>query len=188
MKDKIKGIFNDNIISRSVQDDHYASTDGWGTEYDYMPLELEPPRLKIPPEQAKAWQEYRDKKMSKTLECGQCGLQFDRGTIPQCIDCDDPVGNSIAISNTKPWVNQNQNSEKTAKKLEVDFTPINPSHYRQHASGVECIEIAKHFNFCRGNAIKYIWRAGQKNDEIEDLEKAKWFIETEISRLKEEQK
>ncbi len=62
--------------------------------------------------------------------------------------------------------------------------PINPQHYTRHPSKIECIQITEHMNFCRGNAIKYIWRAGEKNDEIEDLEKAKWYIEREIQRLK----
>jgi hypothetical protein len=38
--------------------------------------------------------------------------------------------------------------------------------------------------FCLGNAIKYIWRAGLKSaDPIEDLKKARWYIEREIARL-----
>ena len=60
---------------------------------------------------------------------------------------------------------------------------INPNHYRSHVSGVECIQITEHMNFCRGNAIKYIWRAGEKGCEIEDLQKAKWYIDREIKRL-----
>lgn len=68
---------------------------------------------------------------------------------------------------------------------EVETDPVNhPSHYTQHPSGVECIQITEHMNFCRGNAIKYIWRAGEKGSEIQDLEKAKWYIEREIARLK----
>ena len=59
-----------------------------------------------------------------------------------------------------------------------------PKHYTNHPSGIECIEITKHMNFCLGNAIKYIWRAGLKNDAIEDLEKAKKYIEFEIERIK----
>lgn len=58
-----------------------------------------------------------------------------------------------------------------------------PKHYTGHASGVECIQITEHMNFCRGNAIKYIWRAGEKGSEVEDLLKAKWYIEREIARL-----
>ena len=59
-----------------------------------------------------------------------------------------------------------------------------PPHYTKHPSGVECIEVTEHMNFCRGNAIKYIWRAGEKGDEIEDLKKARWYIDREIRRLK----
>lgn len=66
-----------------------------------------------------------------------------------------------------------------------------PSHYTSHPSGVECIEITEHYDFCVGNAIKYLWRAGLKQDadkteldkELEDLQKAKWYIDRKISLL-----
>jgi hypothetical protein len=62
--------------------------------------------------------------------------------------------------------------------------PINPPHYRSHASGIEAIQVTEHMNFCLGNAVKYIWRAGLKADDpIQDLQKAKWYIEREIARL-----
>mgnify|MGYP001582241425 CR=1 FL=1 len=62
--------------------------------------------------------------------------------------------------------------------------PVNhPKHYKEHPSGVECIEITEHFNFCLGNAIKYIWRAGLKDDKVmQDLRKARWYIDREIER------
>lgn len=61
--------------------------------------------------------------------------------------------------------------------------PINPQHYQSHPSGIECIEIAEHLNFCLGNATKYIWRAGLKGDSIEDLRKSLWYIQREIERI-----
>ena len=62
--------------------------------------------------------------------------------------------------------------------------PINhPVHYTKHPSGIECITITRHMNFNLGNAIKYIWRAGEKSSAIEDLLKARWYIEDEIKRL-----
>ena len=65
------------------------------------------------------------------------------------------------------------------KKIEgVDHPP----HYTNHPSGVECIQITEHMNFCLGNAVKYIWRADLKDNDIEDLYKAKWYIEREIQR------
>jgi hypothetical protein len=62
--------------------------------------------------------------------------------------------------------------------------PVEPQHYKQYS--VECIEVAEHKSFCIGSAIKYLWRAGEKDDIIVDLEKAKWYIEREIKRLKEQ--
>lgn len=64
--------------------------------------------------------------------------------------------------------------------------PVNhPSHYLSHPSGLECIQVTEHMNFCLGNAVKYIWRAGLKsNSAIEDLQKACWYLEREIERLR----
>lgn len=61
-------------------------------------------------------------------------------------------------------------------------TAINPSHYRSHPSGIECIQITQHMGFNLGNAVKYIWRCDLKLDAIEDLKKAKWYIEREIAK------
>lgn len=58
-----------------------------------------------------------------------------------------------------------------------------PAHYTAHPSGVEAIAITEAFNFCVGNAIKYLWRAGLKGDAVEDLRKARWYIDREIARL-----
>lgn len=67
-----------------------------------------------------------------------------------------------------------------------DHDPVNhPSHYTGHPSGVECIRITEHFNFNLGNAIKYIWRAGEKGNLVQDLEKARWYIDRELIKIKE---
>jgi len=58
----------------------------------------------------------------------------------------------------------------------------NPDHYRQHPAQIECIQVTEHMNFCLGNAVKYIWRAGLKGDAVDDLKKARWYIEREIAR------
>lgn len=57
----------------------------------------------------------------------------------------------------------------------------NPPHYKKHPSGIDCIEIAEHFNFNLGNAIKYIWRSDFKGG-LEDLKKAQWYINREIEK------
>jgi len=60
-----------------------------------------------------------------------------------------------------------------------------PAHYTQHPSGIECITVTEHMTFCLGNAVKYVWRAGLKsNDPVQDLEKARWYIDREIERLR----
>ena len=59
---------------------------------------------------------------------------------------------------------------------------INPPHYKEHPSGIECIRITEHMSFCLGNAVKYIWRADLKGDAIEDLRKARWYIDREIEK------
>lgn len=69
---------------------------------------------------------------------------------------------------------------------------INPSYYKHNPSNIECIEVARHYCFSIGNAFKYLWRAGLKKDpsltdkekEIQDLEKAIWYIEDRIAQLK----
>lgn len=57
-----------------------------------------------------------------------------------------------------------------------------PKHYTQHPSGIECIQITRHMNFNLGSAMKYIWRCDLKNDDIEDLQKAIWYLNNEIDR------
>ena len=57
-----------------------------------------------------------------------------------------------------------------------------PKHYTVHPSGVECLEITEHMNFCLGNAMKYIWRADHKESDIIDLKKAIFYLEREIKR------
>jgi len=61
--------------------------------------------------------------------------------------------------------------------------PTNPPHYKTHPSGVECIEVTEHMNFNVGNAVKYLWRQGQKGCKLEDLKKARWYIDREIQRV-----
>lgn len=66
-----------------------------------------------------------------------------------------------------------------------------PKHYTSDPSGIECIDITRHRNFNIGNAIKYLWRAGLKEDkdrklidkQVEDLNKAIWYLVDEIHRL-----
>jgi hypothetical protein len=59
-----------------------------------------------------------------------------------------------------------------------------PSHYNSYKR-LEIIDLVEQMNFNRGNAVKYIARAGFKDPqtELEDLKKARWYIDREIQRL-----
>lgn len=64
-----------------------------------------------------------------------------------------------------------------------------PPHYNRGEScphcgnPIECIDVTEHRPFLIGNAIKYLWRAGSKDDEVQDLRKAIWYIERRIQQL-----
>jgi len=61
--------------------------------------------------------------------------------------------------------------------------PVNhPAHYNNHPSGVECIQVIEHMSFNVGNAVKYLWRADEKGAPLQDLKKARWYIEREIQK------
>ena len=66
-----------------------------------------------------------------------------------------------------------------------DADPVNhPPHYTSHPSGVECIQITECYDFVIGNIIKYVWRAGLKEDKLQDLEKALWYLNRAIENEK----
>lgn len=65
-----------------------------------------------------------------------------------------------------------------------------PRHYGGKDNPYEAIKVieAWHLGFCLGNTIKYISRAGKKTSSLllEDLEKARWYLDREIERLRDE--
>lgn len=72
-----------------------------------------------------------------------------------------------------------------AKKSKLIGNPVShPRHYTSHPSGIEAIEICQYMSFCLGNVMKYIWRADLKNNALEDLAKARWYLDREIWRRK----
>lgn len=75
----------------------------------------------------------------------------------------------------------------TTPETKVSNDPVNhPKHYTEHPSGVECIQITEHMGFNLGNAVKYAWRCDLKKDAIEDLKKARWYIDREIAKREKE--
>lgn len=62
-----------------------------------------------------------------------------------------------------------------------------PPHYANGwSNGAEVIDLTEHLSFCAGNVVKYVCRAGRKDPDkyVEDLEKARWYLDREIVRAK----
>ncbi len=97
----------------------------------------------------------------------------NQSTVEERLACPDPP----------PSVAQQMADQVVREMIQDDA--INPTHYTEHPSGVDAITITRHMNFNLGNAFKYIWRAGLKGKAIQDLEKAKWYLEDEIKRIKD---
>lgn len=87
--------------------------------------------------------------------------------------------------------------EKSEREVEENYNlifgckndPVNhPSHYTKGKIEVADFIADQKLNFDRGNAVKYVCRAGSKDPEkeIQDLEKAIWYINHEIKMLKGE--
>ncbi len=82
--------------------------------------------------------------------------------------------------------------EKAQENPQIEKDMVNnPSHYGGKDNTYECILVLEAWgldkDFCLGNCVKYISRAGKKNrdKEIEDLEKALWYLQRKIKNLKE---
>lgn len=61
-----------------------------------------------------------------------------------------------------------------------------PPHYADGwSNGAEVIDLTEHLSFCAGNVVKYVCRAGRKDPDkhVEDLKKARWYLEREITRI-----
>lgn len=109
----------------------------------------------------------------------------DKCSEPCILKTDDVVG-TIEAPRACPW---SMNFVKWVK-CEGEVKPENydsvnrPSHYTEgrRYEPINVIEDWK-LDFCLGNALKYISRAGRKQDEIEDLKKAQWYIERKIKQL-----
>ena len=64
-----------------------------------------------------------------------------------------------------------------------------PQHYGGKNNPYEAIKVIEAWNlsFCLGNTVKYIARAGKKDDTIQELEKALWYLNRELKKLKDGQ-
>jgi hypothetical protein len=107
-------------------------------------------------------------------------VYYARGTMrKKRIKRTKPEQLSLPLEVRKERAKIRLQSSGVDRSPEVDMVN-SPPHYT--AGGVETIDFieAKNLNYNLGNAVKYITRAGLKGNRVEDLQKAKWYIEREI--------
>ena len=115
--------------------------------------------------------------------CNTCFYNNLDNSIHPCCDC---FGNDKWVRRDLYIRDASQPLSEAIKEWvdckEEEDVVNNPPHYTEHPSGIECIQVTEHMGFNLGNAIKYIWRCDLKKDAIEDLKKAKWYIDREIDK------
>lgn len=85
----------------------------------------------------------------------------------------------------REWWKEEEERLREERLRELGETVNHPDHYAKGRK-FEPIDVIEDWElgFCLGNAVKYISRAGRKEDTVNDLEKAKWYLEREIKKLK----
>ncbi len=119
-----------------------------------------------------------------------------RGLCDQYIDCKDcPItesGSTICEEKSFDSFTEVELDKVIAILSRSTYKPFQdpvnrPAHYTD--GNIEVIDFIddKKLGFCLGNVVKYVARAGKKNSdkEIEDLEKAEWYLKHYIEKLKE---
>lgn len=82
------------------------------------------------------------------------------------------------LSKIIKYFTQGAEEQKAASKKKDS---IKPSHYK----GLEIIDLVEQLNFNRGSAVNLIAEAGFKNEEVQDLEKALWYVNRELTRIED---
>ena len=112
-----------------------------------------------------------------------------------------PVGEPYAICDKSEYEYELRDNTIVIKERVDRFEPTilgkertpssdnvsHPPHYANGwSNGAEVIDLTEHLSFCAGNVVKYVCRAGRKDPDkhVEDLEKARWYLDREIARVR----
>lgn len=128
-------------------------------------------------------------------ECKAChpGVDITRGHTPVTIECPCVVRDRVMLRD-EPEPDENGNMVFQLRKG-ADDDPVNPSHYVL-PNGLQVGVVSRYLTSNGAQATQYIARSTRLDGNnksstiagrIEDLEKAIWFIQDEISRLEEEE-
>jgi hypothetical protein len=136
-----------------------------------------------------------DKDCDNTGECGDCECEkadeapISVGITPEGNLAYTVSGEPLTFEEEVKFFDQLRNSsvavENTvAEIIQAEHDPVNkPKHYTTHPSGVECIELSEKLSFNLGNAFKYVFRRDDKENTLQDVSKAEWYLKREIGRL-----
>lgn len=92
--------------------------------------------------------------------------------------------NEFRIMERVKNVDQFDTDYNISDKIRVDPNPISPEHYKRLSPEPKDVIRSWGLNFNLGSAVKYISRAGHKDEIVQDLKKAQQFIQFEIDYLK----
>ena len=128
--------------------------------------------------------EYLDEEYSYEGCSEECYSEYEFGDVED--DGDDGEEEYCFYKEIERVLNGESASNIKYDEDKKEDLVNSPSHYNSDPSGVKCIEITRHRNNNIGNIFKYLWRNGLKdgNSDIQDLEKAAWYLNDEIQRLK----
>lgn len=122
---------------------------------------------------------FGDSNRNYYVYCDQCPLDI-RESCPS--DCD---GYEVAWSEIYKYINEEESPCTPTVEPTPNTEAVNhPAHYNRGKIEVADFIYDQQLNFNRGNAIKYICRAGFKGDMVGDLEKAIWYLNHELKMLK----
>lgn len=126
------------------------------------------------------------------IDLGRDALEefnYNKWRVKECLDARNEITENIDIDIITALslieLISKQNSASVTRPATISNDPIDPAHYNQFKIEPIVFINGNDLNFNRGNVIKYVCRAGLKGDAIEDLNKAKQYIDFEIRRLTE---
>lgn len=110
-------------------------------------------------------------------KCTECKYEYLSKCEEPCINCKGTYKHD-----TMAYLKANDYFEPKEEKVDEIDMVNHPPHYVGH--GIEPIEFIEshNLNFNLGSVVKYIARAPYKGKELEDLKKAKWYLEREIKK------
>ena len=124
---------------------------------------------------------FGDKRKNFYVYCNKCPLDTKVGYCPPNCEGYDDAWSAIYRYINEEGLPCTPTVEPTPNTEAVNH----PAHYNRGKIEVADFIADQQLNFNRGNAIKYICRAGFKGDMVEDLEKAIWYLNHELKMLKE---